>query len=178
MYSYPCRQGYHEGVTVSDDPAREANPAQVAARLRTVVGNLVRAARGGDTLAPIPAAVMDLLDREGALTTADLAARRRVRHQTMAVTVTDLRNLGYVDAGPHPVDGRKKVLNLTADGRSALNYDRKGRVKRLSDAVATLSDEEVGTLADALELIERVTAAITGDVSSARSGKPPVPGDW
>lgn len=160
-------------MTAGDAPAREANPDQVAARLRTVVGELVRAARGDDTLAPIPAAVMDLLDREGALTTADLAARRRVRHQTMAVTITDLRKLGYVSAGPHPVDGRKKVLRLTADGRSALNDDRKGRVKRLSDAVATLSGEEVGALADALVLIERVAAVIAGDVGSGRATRAP-----
>ena len=39
------------------------------------------------------------------MTFSDLAARRRVRPQTMAVTVKELLEAGYLATNPHPVDG-------------------------------------------------------------------------
>jgi len=47
----------------------------VAARLRVSVGEPVLAIRSVNVLSPINTVVMDLLDREGPMTTADLAAR-------------------------------------------------------------------------------------------------------
>jgi len=44
----------------------------------------------------MPAAVMDLLDRCGPMTTSDLAALRQVRQQTTAATVKDIVAAGYV----------------------------------------------------------------------------------
>ena len=147
--------------------------------MRRAVGGLVRATRNADVLAPIPAAVMDLLDREGPMTTADLAARRQVRHQTMAATVKELKDTGYVTAVPHQADGRKKVLSLTADGRAALDNDRTGRVRQLADAIAgALSNEEACALARALVLIERVTAAIAANMRPSGPEPPPITGDW
>jgi DNA-binding MarR family transcriptional regulator len=166
-------------VTEGDSPAVPADPAQVAARLRRAVGGLVRATRRADVLDPIPAAVMDLLDREGPMTTADLAASRQVRHQTMAATVKDLKDAGYITAVPHRDDGRKKVLGLTEHGRAALDDDRGSRVRQLAGAIeGTLSNEEVHTLSRALELLERVTAAITGNTSSPGPEPAPITGDW
>jgi DNA-binding MarR family transcriptional regulator len=95
----------------------------------------------------------------------------------MATTVSDLQALGYVRADQDPSDGRKRVLSLTADGRSALHDDRRGRVKRLADAIeGTLSDEEMRALARALALLEQVTAPLSG--STSRPGRPPITGDW
>jgi DNA-binding MarR family transcriptional regulator len=166
-------------MTDGDGGAGPDDVGQVAVRLRRAVGDLVRATRGDDVLAPIPAGVMDLLDREGPLTTADLAVRRQVRHQTMAATIRELRDLGYVDAVPHPADGRMKVLSLTDAGRSALDDDRKGRVRRLADAIGgSLSGEEVRVLAQALTLIERVTAAVAAGTGPVRPGRSPITGDW
>jgi DNA-binding MarR family transcriptional regulator len=154
--------------------------ALVAAHLRRAVGDLVRATRSTvDALAPIPAAVMDLLDRGGPMTTADLATRREVRHQTMAVIVKELLDLGYVDAVPHEVDRRKKVLRLTLDGKRALDADREGRVKRMSDAVErSLAEEEVQLLDAALGLIDRVTATIAEDLAPGDRRRGPITGDW
>jgi DNA-binding MarR family transcriptional regulator len=166
-------------MTEGDSLAVPADPAQVAARLRRAVGGLVRATRRADVLAPIPAAAMDLLDRQGPMTTADLAASRQVRHQTMAATVKDLRDVGYITAVPDQDDGRKKVLSLTARGRAALDDDRGSRVRQLAGAIAdTLSDEEVHTLAQALMLLERVTVAITGNIGPPESEPAPITGDW
>ncbi|SRR6266516_3256565 len=155
-------------------------PALVAAHLRRAVGDLIRATRSTvDALAPIPAAVMDLLERGGPMTTADLAARREVRHQTMAVTVKELLDLGYLDAVPHEVDGRKKVLRLTPDGKRALDNDREGRVKRMSDAVEhSLTEDEVQLLDAALGLIDKVAATIAEDLAPGDGRRGPITGDW
>jgi DNA-binding MarR family transcriptional regulator len=166
---------------MTDDagPADPADPGQVAARLRLAVGALVRATRGADGLAPIPAAVLDLLDRDGPMTTADLAARRQVRHQTMAATVSELHNLGYVAAVPDRADGRKKLLSLTAAGRAVLDDDRRGRVRRLAEAIGrTLSNDELSALDRALPLVERITMTITEGSGPPGPERPPITGDW
>jgi DNA-binding MarR family transcriptional regulator len=163
-------------MTDGEGRAWPAEPGQVAARLRHAVGDLVRATRGQDVLAPVLAAVLDLLDRDGPLTTAELAARRQVRHQTMAANVGELRDLGYLNAAPHPADGRMRVLTLTAAGRAALEADRAARVHRLAGALErSLSGEEAHDLARAIALIERVTAAVA---AGGDHGQPPVTGDW
>jgi DNA-binding MarR family transcriptional regulator len=160
-------------------PEDSADPALVAARLRATVGELVRATRTADTLGPIPAAVMDLLDRDGPMTTADLAARRQVRHQTMAVTVKELLDSGYLASAPHARDGRKKVLSLTADGRQALDDDRHGRVRRLTEAIErALNDSERRALEQALRLIDRITASVTLDAGPSETAHGPITGNW
>jgi DNA-binding MarR family transcriptional regulator len=157
-----------------------AYPHAVAVHLRVTAGDLVRAARGTDTLAPIPAAVLDLLDRRGPMTTADLAAARRVRHQTMAATVKELIEAGYVATVPDASDGRKKVLHLTAAGSGALNSDRQGRVRHLAEALErTLGHSELQDLANALALIDKVTATLAQDVDAATTpDHGPITGDW
>ncbi|WP_052397575.1 MarR family winged helix-turn-helix transcriptional regulator [Streptomyces sp. NRRL F-5123] len=143
-------------------PPPGANAHTVAARLRVTTGELVRAARTTDALPPTRAAVLDLLDRRGPMTTADLAAARQVRHQTMATTVKELVSAGHVTAVPDAHDGRKKVLHLTSAGQDALDHDRENRVGRLGEALArALGPGELQDLADALTLIDRVTAAMS-----------------
>lgn len=137
------------------------DPSPLAAALRSTIGTLVRATRGTDRLAPIPAAVLDLLDRHGPMTTAELAAGRGVRHQTMAATVKELVDAGYLAARPDPGDARKKVLELTPEGGIAIEADRRGRVSVLARALTeALDDEERRVVAEALSLIDRVTASI------------------
>ena len=74
---------------------------QLAERLRTSIGGLVRATRSeADALAPPIAQTLGLLDREGEASIASLAQRRRVRHQSQSRTVKDLENLGYAARRP------------------------------------------------------------------------------
>ncbi|HET9169871.1 MAG TPA: MarR family transcriptional regulator [Actinospica sp.] len=141
------------------EPAPSA--ADVAAHLRATVSALVRATRTVDQLAPIPAAVLDLLDLRGPMTTADLAAGRGVRHQTMTATVKELADAGYLVATPDAADGRKKLLALTQAGRDALEADRRQRVRVLTEALeAALDGDERRAVAEALVLIDRVTASL------------------
>ncbi|MQY21227.1 MarR family winged helix-turn-helix transcriptional regulator [Nocardia macrotermitis] len=153
---------------------------RLAADLRASVGALVRSTRSVDQLAPIPAAVLDLLDRRGPMTTADLAASRGVRHQTMATAVKELTGAGYLAAGPDPSDARKKVLTLTGAGKEAIDRDRHRRVGLLARALEDgLDEDERRVLAHALALIDRVTRTIAGSVAASPTpGDGPITGAW
>lgn len=165
-------------------PAAAAPPTagEIAAHLRTTVSALVRGTRAVDQLAPAPASVLDLLDRRGPMTTADLAASRQVRHQTMAVIVKELTNAGFLDTEADPADARKKILTLTAAGQAALDADRRLRLAALAEAVdEALDEDERRDLARALDLIDRITRSV-GRVSRPPQAGPaatgPITGAW
>ncbi|MGW1030504.1 MarR family winged helix-turn-helix transcriptional regulator [Streptomyces sp. NPDC002577] len=163
--------------TSSNEPA--PSPDELAAHLRAAIGALVRSTRTVDKLAPIPAAVLDLLDVRGPMTTADLAASRGVRHQTMAATVKELTDNGCLAVGPDPDDGRKKILTLTTSGKSAIDADRRRRVGALSEALdKSLDEDDRRILAHALELIDRIAGTVTGTRSSRSAGHGPITGAW
>jgi DNA-binding MarR family transcriptional regulator len=134
-----------------------AEASSAAHDLRLAIGGLVRAvnARGG-----VPAgqlAALGVLDRDGPAATSELAARTRVRHQSMATTVRTLADRGLVASTPHPTDGRKTLLAITDAGRDLLDGERGRREDRLTHAIAELlSDDELRTLRAATPLLERL----------------------
>ncbi|GAA0247037.1 hypothetical protein GCM10009527_049550 [Actinomadura nitritigenes] len=134
---------------------------QLAERLRTSIGGLVRATRSeADALAPPIAQTLGLLDREGEASIASLAQRRRVRHQSQSRTVKDLENLGYAARRPDPRDGRGRVIAITPEGRAALDRDRGARRDWLARAIATeLTPDEQDRLAELPALLDRLTAS-------------------
>ncbi|MET8099755.1 MarR family winged helix-turn-helix transcriptional regulator [Streptomyces sp. NPDC005236] len=150
---------------MNDAPSNEPAPLsdELAVRLRAVVGTLVRSTRTVDRLASVPAAVLGLLDTRGPMTTADLAATRGVRHQTMAATVRELTEAGFLASRADPGDARRKVLTLTKAGKKALDADRRQRVGVLADALEeTLDEEDRRALAHALDLIDRISGSLRG----------------
>lgn len=146
-----------------------AGCAEMAHRLRISVGELVRAARSADRLPPVTAGVMDALRRHGPLTTAELASLRQVRHQSMATAVAELRAAGYVEASPHPVDGRKKLITLTEAGRAELAADVARREAALTDAIEqALSDDDRRALTRGLDSIDRVITLLVETAGEER----------
>ncbi|MFJ8804149.1 MarR family winged helix-turn-helix transcriptional regulator [Streptomyces sp. NPDC102487] len=137
----------------------DAEDNQLAEALRLAVGQLVRVVRTADTMSPGEAAVLGYLDREGPLTTAQIAQRRGVSHQSAAKTVKELSAQDLVRTEPHPSDGRKLLLHITAAGSGRLAEERQGRADSLGTAISdTLEPGERSTLAAALPLLSRLTA--------------------
>ncbi|MEU1349936.1 MarR family winged helix-turn-helix transcriptional regulator [Streptomyces sp. NPDC005775] len=130
---------------------------QLAEELRLTIGQLVRTVRSADTMPPGESAVLGYLDRDGPMTTADVAHERGVSHQSAAKSVKELLARGLVRTEAHPDDGRKLLLHLTAAGSSRLAEERRGRADSLGAAIAdTLSPAERRTLAAALPLLSRL----------------------
>ncbi|MFC7908529.1 MarR family winged helix-turn-helix transcriptional regulator [Streptomyces sp. JHA19] len=135
----------------------------LAEELRRSIGELVRAVRAVDTMPPGEAAILGFLDRDGPLTTADLARLRGVTHQSAAKSVKDLSTDGLVRAEPHPDDGRKLLLHLTDAGRSRLQRERTLRAGALGAAIRdTFDADEVRQLSESVTLLSRLTARLTG----------------
>ncbi|WP_406137345.1 MarR family winged helix-turn-helix transcriptional regulator [Streptomyces sp. NBC_01089] len=135
----------------------------LAEDLRRAIGELVRAVRTVDTMPPGEAAVLGHLDRSGPQTTAELAHRRGVTHQSAAKSVKELIAGGSVRAEPHADDGRKLLLHLTDTGRTRLQQERTRRATWLNTAIReALDGDERGQLRDCVPLLDRVTARING----------------
>ncbi|WP_086831564.1 MarR family winged helix-turn-helix transcriptional regulator [Streptomyces sp. NRRL B-24572] len=138
-------------------PTPEA--AAIATELRTAMGKLTRRVKDEDRIPLGQAAVLGALDRNGAMTTSDLAADQRVRPQSMARAVGLLMEQNLVTRRAHPTDGRKSLVELTDAGRSALEAERGRRAGWLAQAIeAELTDEERALLARSVALLERLAA--------------------
>ncbi|MFI6875128.1 MarR family winged helix-turn-helix transcriptional regulator [Streptomyces sp. NPDC050400] len=133
--------------------------AAVAAELRGAIGKLTRRVKHEDRIPLGQVAVLGALDRDGAMTTSDLATDQRVRPQSMARAVGLLLEQGLLTRRPHPTDGRKTLLDLTEAGHAALDAERGRRAGWLAQAIeAELSAEERELLARAAGLMERLAA--------------------
>ena len=142
--------------------SRRQDTALLASDLRVVLGQLVRRLRAEHRFPLSHGTVLGRLEREGAQSTSDLALSERVRPQSMAQIVADLQADGLIERRPDPGDRRRMLIELTEQGRSALEQDRRSREGWLARAVAdTLSPEEQATLARAVKLLERLTQAET-----------------
>lgn len=128
-----------------------------ASELRVVIGQLVRRLRAEHRFPLTHGSVLGRLDREGPQGVSDLAAKERVRPQSMAQTVADLEEDGYVGRRPDPRDGRRALVELTEAGRATLGADRRQREGWLAEAIdERLSADEQRVLAEAVELLRRL----------------------
>ena len=138
--------------------ARTVDTTLLASRLRLVVGHLVRRMRAEHRFSLSQGAVLGRLDREGALSIGALATAERVRPQSMTQTISDMEADGLLVRRPDPSDGRRTLVELTEQGLSMLEADRRQREGWLAQAIEQdLSPAEQRLLADALELIERLS---------------------
>jgi DNA-binding MarR family transcriptional regulator len=137
--------------------ATSVDVSSVASELRVVLGQLMRRLRAEHRFSLAQGAVLGRLDREGARSTSDLAASERVRPQSMAQTVCELEAEGLVSRRPDPADGRRALLELTAQGCETLQADRSHREGWLISAIADgFSQDEQEALARAVPLLERL----------------------
>jgi DNA-binding MarR family transcriptional regulator len=136
-------------------PSR-TDPALAASELRVVIGQLVRRLRQEHGFPLSHGAVLGRLDREGPQSVSDLAAAERVRPQSMAQTVGDLEADGLVSRRPDPSDGRRALVELTAEGLERLTLDRRRRDGWLARAIEDLDADERELLSEAIDLLRRL----------------------
>ncbi|MER5257143.1 MarR family transcriptional regulator [Streptomyces sp. NPDC002855] len=133
--------------------------AAVAAELRTAMGKLSRRVKLEDQMPLGQVAVLGALDRNGAMTTSELAADQRVRPQSMARAVGLLMKQELITRRAHPTDGRKSLVELSPAGQALLEEERGRRADWLARAIeAELTAEERELLARGIGLVERVAA--------------------
>ncbi len=129
----------------------------LASELRVVLGGLVRRLRAERRFSLSQASVLGRLDREGTMSIGDMAAAERVRPQSMTQTIGDLEADGLIERSPDPTDGRRMLVDLTAQGRQTLEQDRREREGWLARAIAEdLSAHEQQVLMRSLVLLRRL----------------------
>jgi DNA-binding MarR family transcriptional regulator len=129
----------------------------LASELRVVLGQLMRRLRAEHRFPFSHGSVLGRLDREGPLTTVELANAERVRPQSMGQTLSELEAQGLIGREPDESDRRRTQIDLTYAGRAALAEDRKRREGWLSEAIERdFSPAEQDVLARAVRLLERL----------------------
>jgi DNA-binding MarR family transcriptional regulator len=130
----------------------------LSSELRVVLGRLMRRLRAEHRFPLTHGAVLGRLDRQGPLSTAELACAERVRQQSMGQTLAELESQGLVSRRPDAADGRRTLLELTDAGRQTLAEDRGRREGWLAQAIEQgFSADEQEVLAQAIPLLARLT---------------------
>jgi DNA-binding MarR family transcriptional regulator len=86
----------------------------------------------------------------------ELAARESVTQPGITLLVNRLQERGWVRRGPDPGDRRAVLVTLTPEGHDALERLRAEYRALLHEEMGTLPDEDVQTLADAIEILDRM----------------------
>lgn len=144
-----------ESSGVPDSAVRAANDTRaVFSRLRRRMRELA----GDGDLTPSQTAVLIRLGKEGPASASALAAAERVRPQSMARTVAALEQAGLVERRPDPDDRRRRLLDLTAQGRVRVRGARRVREEWLVRALQERCTEaQRQTVIEAMALLDTAT---------------------
>jgi DNA-binding MarR family transcriptional regulator len=107
--------------------------------------------RGYPDLRPGHAALFLSIDRRSGSRITDLAGAVRLTKQAMMAVVDDLESRGYVRRVADPVDGRAKLVRLTAHGRRAAAECRRAVQAVEQRTKRQLGDRRYDAVREALE---------------------------
>jgi DNA-binding MarR family transcriptional regulator len=134
----------------------------VITELSLAIGQLLRrlhAEANPDGLTWPQTMALSGLEKDGPMTTADLARAASVKPQSMGATLAELEHEGLVKRNPHPTDGRQVLFSLTAEGVKARRKRSAAKQKWLLVAMAKLDPNERQMLVFAAVLIKRLSEA-------------------
>jgi DNA-binding MarR family transcriptional regulator len=145
---------------VSEAVQARLGARETAGRLRVAVGAFrrrVREASAAGELSGPQLTALSRLDRQGRMTTAELARREQISPQAMGATVASLEDLGLVARSADPADGRRSILSLTTEGIAAISSGRNALVDRITAVLEeSFTAGETEVLAAAAPLIQRL----------------------
>lgn len=116
---------------------------QLAEELRQLVSHLVRNVRVSTaTVRTSQYETLDLLDSHHALSIADLARLRGVKHQSMRLVVNELEAQGLVLRQKSAQDARAQVIVLSDQARAALAAARQQRADWIAARISEALDQQ------------------------------------
>lgn len=116
----------------------------------------LRAERAVDAMSDAQFAVLANLKVHGPHTLSELADRERVSPPSMNRTVSCLSDHGYLTRAADPDDGRKVILDLSAEGRDVVEETVRRRDAWLEDVLAQLSEGDRAALQAAAQIMRKV----------------------
>jgi DNA-binding MarR family transcriptional regulator len=135
---------------------------EVADKLHSAAIHLLRRLRAEDNAMELSAprlSALSVVVFAGAVSLSDLAAAEQVRLPTISRLIKDLESEGLVKRVKSGSDARVQYVAATAKGKKLLQEGRRRRVSRLAEELAALSPAESKMLAEAAELMEKLSGA-------------------
>ncbi len=86
----------------------------------------------------------------------ELAAEEHVTQPAITLLVNRLAERGWVQRGPDPSDRRAVLVSLTEAGKQTFAQLRAEYRALLHEEMATLDDAEIETLAEAVQILDKV----------------------
>jgi len=127
--------------------------------MRTVISRLVKKLRSRPSpnsgLSLTERSTITLLDQNKEMLPTELAAAEKITTQSMSQVLNHLLELGYINRGPSPTDGRKVFISLSKEGKAALYKSRSDKDEWLAKAL-----HETCTAREQ-ELLHRALAPLT-----------------
>jgi len=121
----------------------ENETQQLAEELRQLVSHLVRNVRVSTaTVRTSQYETLDLLDSHDALSIADLARLRGVKHQSMRLVVNELEAQDLVLRQKSAQDARAQVIVLSDQARAALAAARQQRAEWIAARISETLDQQ------------------------------------
>lgn len=116
---------------------------QLAEALRSAVSTFVRHVRvATSTARTSQLETLELLETRGAITIAELARLRGVRHQSMRLVIQELESQGYITRQPNAQDARAQLIALTETACTMLNDARERRARWIADVLTEKLDAQ------------------------------------
>jgi len=139
---------------------RTPETTEIAARLRLSATRLARQLRQESAagLTPSQVSALAAIDRAGALTLGALAETERVAPPSITKVVAKLEAAGLVERRLDDRDRRVAWVSTTAAGDARLAQIRQRKTEWLSARLARLSDDHRARLANALDVLDELTA--------------------
>jgi DNA-binding MarR family transcriptional regulator len=128
----------------------------LASRLRIAVARLHRQLRqqSGTGLTLSLQSALATIDIHGPLSLSELASIEQVAPPTVTKIVGKLENESLVVRSADPLDGRVSLVAISAEGKRRMEESRSRRNAWLVVKFSQLSDEQLGRLAAATEVLE------------------------
>lgn len=130
----------------------------VADRLHSAAIHVLRHARSQDVLAgigPARLSALSVLVFVGPMALGQLAAAEQVKAPTMSRIVAGLKRTGLASIEADAKDARRIRVTATAKGVRILQEARVRRILLLAESLSGFSKQELSTLLEAAELMER-----------------------
>lgn len=144
-------------------PDATSDPEALAAALRLSVTRLARILRQQSDagLTPTQLAALATLDRVGPMSIGALADEEQVGAPTATKIVDKLEAAGQVARAADATDRRITRVSVTPAGRALLADLRARKTAWLSARLSDLSAEQLATVADAVAVLDHLTAPPT-----------------
>jgi DNA-binding MarR family transcriptional regulator len=141
-------------------PTTTLTEAEIAARLRVSATRLARRLRKESTgeLTPSQMSALVAISTHGPLTLGELADHERVAPPSITKAVAKLEADGLVVREPDERDRRVSRVSTTRAAESLLAENRKRKTAWLTTRIRELDPVEQARLADALDVLDRLTA--------------------